>query len=915
MDQSLIDRIEELRRTTYSDVTEMQRNLCPMIKDVYLNYQFEYWYNGYKYNLWEDDMHVYACNELPWCYDNEIKNVVFNDTLYNLIYQEKIWPMLLFVNGQVIKWSNIQVFHDYNYTYLKIHNILPDYSTSATIVYFPIPVGMVRYGEDNDVTLGLTDKLKAFYFNESGNYIADDQIPYNNLSVRLELFNEYPDLLYFKKYKVSDIIGERYIIKMTDLPYGYAPNPNNIILFDENGLLVSNSADAIQDPWHGTYGLFKYDAENFSVSNTIVFMYSLQYNTLSSHLYIRAEDLDQESVESWIRNTDVSEDENSVYQKMIAPAVKPFDFSFSRNYTYDGNVNIAAKYITQYDFSLWNKVFIENCPIKSYSYTGAEFKRMSSSDDSYVRWSRRYPTTNRIENMAMMFVNSKLYNNSIDISTVNNTINLPTFGILDNDHVEVVVFTKVNNNILDIKVENASTPVYINSEYDLDNCYIMSEECDLAYYTDVPDSPEHRKQYICDIQSYTVDENNNYLITFSDPEYYGKDLKIVPKNQFRYYRFTQVQGQFKIILPTQFNYCHDINRYMIFVNGKKIDKTEFTITIMNEYRPFDKLVLYLSTILDEEDYVDIYYLPEELVEKYKEDNISTRGYLLLSEPDNYPKMYSFSKYTNMVFLNGLKVNPLDIKDVSMNSMLINTDLNSIDNVTVMEYMDGSSEIAKFLIGMKGVSTLMGDTNYSPTEENEKDLHDIVGMVKDIVTDMDTQVSVATEDTDFSKELSDEWKNLVETLRNDYGGSTGYSGIEAFYGLLNEITDPDKNYKEDYARLRAILYDVVVDYYLKREQASTGAPFVYDFEMQEWYPSTEDTEELVDGWTYFVDNQDQFFVSDKGELFVAPYSDRIQTKLISLYPDHDKLLDYYITDNIADTIDVRLNEPFIKADYD
>ena len=49
--QSLIDRVEELKRTTYSDITEMQTNLCPMIKDIYLNYQFEYWYDGYRYNL------------------------------------------------------------------------------------------------------------------------------------------------------------------------------------------------------------------------------------------------------------------------------------------------------------------------------------------------------------------------------------------------------------------------------------------------------------------------------------------------------------------------------------------------------------------------------------------------------------------------------------------------------------------------------------------------------------------------------------------------------------------------------------------------------------------------------------------------------------------------------------------------
>ena len=34
--QSLIDRVEELKRTTYSNITEMQKNLCPMIKDVIL---------------------------------------------------------------------------------------------------------------------------------------------------------------------------------------------------------------------------------------------------------------------------------------------------------------------------------------------------------------------------------------------------------------------------------------------------------------------------------------------------------------------------------------------------------------------------------------------------------------------------------------------------------------------------------------------------------------------------------------------------------------------------------------------------------------------------------------------------------------------------------------------------------------
>ena len=70
IDKPFVDRIEELRFQTYSHLTDLQRNLCPMVKSLYLNYQFEYWYEGYKYTLWEDDTHLYAINELPYCYDN-----------------------------------------------------------------------------------------------------------------------------------------------------------------------------------------------------------------------------------------------------------------------------------------------------------------------------------------------------------------------------------------------------------------------------------------------------------------------------------------------------------------------------------------------------------------------------------------------------------------------------------------------------------------------------------------------------------------------------------------------------------------------------------------------------------------------------------------------------------------------------
>ena len=894
--QDFIDRIEELRHNTYSNINELQTNLCPMVKNIYLNYQFEYWYDGYKYNLWEDDTHIYAVNEIPYCYDNDIKNTVFRDTLINLVEQDKVWPFLLFINGAVIKWSNIEIIHDYDYSYMRINNIASDESISATIVYFPVAHGKLRYGEDSDITLD--PNTKGLYFDSEGKFLRNPE--FEDISLRLEIFD---DDIYFNKVHLEDLTEG--VLEFTNLPDGYLPNEKNVILFGEDGLLKP-SENIFSQELNGAYCMIRLP-KNISTLNihTAIIMYNTSHSKSKSYLYHRSEDIDREALKNNLLTHDAIDDEElweSVYRKIL----NPFDFEYTFGTDYNTNSSQAAKYITQYDYSLWNKIWIDECPIKSFQYTGLEFKKLAD-DKGYVHFSRKH--TDLIEDVAMMFLNSKVYANSIDISYTTNTINLPIFGILDDDHVEIVLFTKCNNNILDIKVPDPQTAVYIHPEYNLNDCYIMSEECEVASYDDVPDSPEHRKQYICEVQSYTVDDNYNYHITFVQPEYYGKDLKIVPKNQFRYYRFTQRAGEFKFILPTIFNYCHDISRYMVFVNGKKIDKTEFTITIMNQYRPFDKLVLYLSTILDPDDYIDVFYLPESLEEKYKEDSISVKGYLSLLEPNNYPKLYSFSKYTNMIFINGLKVNPLDIKDVSMNSMIINTDLRNIDNVTVMEYLTGSDEVARFLNGMDGIQGLMGDTNYP---DDPKDLHEIEGAIERTDGTEDDSYSLAYNDLDFTKTVWDNWKDIITQLIVEHPGEDGYEGLSWIYGKFKEVVDKEKNYKEDYAQLRSILYDVVVDYYLQREGARTGAPFVYDFEMQEWFPNELNPDNLPDGWTYYVDPEGKYYCSPDNELYVSYYTENLQTKVISLYPDHDKLLDYIPTDDIATTQEVKSGKKFISA---
>ena len=859
MNQKFIDKIEELRHHTYSRITNIQKNVCPMVKSVFMNYQFEYWYDGYRYNLWEDNVHIYAVNEIPYCYDNELRNTVFQDTLDNLVAADKVWPFLLFVNGVVIQWSKITIIHDYDYSYLRIDDIVPDYSFNATMIVFPLPSKMVRYGEDRDVLI--TADRKGLYFGTNGKLLENTD--FTDIYLRLELLDKD---MYFRNVDLTKYEGNT--IQLDDLPDGYIVTPENILVFSSDGSKLNNEETyaIIKDSYKGAYNLFDIDRTTGTDPRWIVIMYNMKRTSKqASHIYTKAEDLDRKSVIELLKNTPKDSEE---WDKIITPLIEEFDFDHDIYTSYNTNLNEALKYIVRYDFSMLKDLFVQDTNIKSFAYTGYDFK-CKADNKGYVHFSRKNCSEN-IEDVVIVFVNHKLYQYMIDVTYTTNTVNIPIFGMLNDDHIEILMFTKCNNSVYDIKVDSRDDEVYVHPDLNLDDCSIMYSECPDPVY-DVPDSGEGRRQYDVGF-SYIKTGDSKYKITFDKEFYYGKKITLVPKRQFRYYRFKQKDGQYKIILPTQFNYCHDPNRYLIFVNGKKIDRTEYAVTIMNEDRPFDKLVLYISTILDEGDYIDIFYIPEVLIEKYKQDKIPKSGLLMLEDEEtsvNYPTTYPLSKYTSMVFVNGLKVNPLDIKDVSLNSMLINVDkyirnedgsiahdgygneiinrhqVDSVDNITILEYAIGDKEAAGYLEGL--YEQVPG--NYDPSK------------------------------IDFNHTASDAWKNLIKTLVNDYSEeSCSYAGLKKIFGLIFENENPAQNYKDNFAELRSILYDAILDYYIDRNDVPTGDKFVYDFEAEHF-----ETE---------------------------PDSD---TRIVRMYPDKDKLLDYQFVDTVATPEDVQDGKKFIPVE--
>lgn len=926
---SVINHIENLRHQAVSRLSALQYDTCPEVRDIYLYHVYDYWYEGYRHNVWEENVSVYQVNDIPYCYDNDLRNTVFMDNLEVLVSQEKVWPFLLFVGGCAVPWSDITIVHDYTYSYIRIDNFpMPPYDdvVTASILYFPLNYHEFRYGEDSDILLDAD--AKGLYFDAYGRFIVDPS--FAEIGIRFEILDD--DIYFQKKY----IQPTDKTLVFEGLGDGYYPTLHNIMLIDTDTrkFYWSRIEQKIENRYNGIYNIFaikpQTDAnpDEWSNLNYVVLFYNT--NTTidnSSRVYSRKEDLYSNGIIRMITETTPG---TQAWSGKVAPLIERFDFDHYRQYEYDENIHNSIDYITKYDYRLWKDAVLQDSKILSFTYTGKEIKELAD-DKGYAHFSRKH--SDLIEDVIMMWVNHKLYDYHVDISYTANTINIPTFGIMDEDHVEIVMFTECNNNILDVKVvkdyRGNIEPIYIHPEYNLEDTYIMSEDCLDPSYT-VPISLEGRRQYIVDIDDYSVDDDNNYTIKFVDDYYSKKDengiittehpLKIVPKKQFRYYRFKQKEGQYKIILPTAFNYCHDADRYMVFVNGRKIDRTEYTITIMNKYRPFDKLVLYVSTILDAGDYIDIFYLPEELKEKYTADTITSRGFIYLQGTDNYPRRYPLSKYTNMVFLNGYKVNPLDIKDVSMNAMIVNTNpylynedgtirtdasnnpidnpaaIKSVNSLTILEYLKGDKDIMNALYTQSG------------TDVADPDVH-----------------------------VYDVWKSYINNLLSNWGGSEGYDTISIVFGELYKITNPEADFKSYFANLKSILYDVIVDYYLTRQEATTGSEFVMEFEYKYWEDSEDeesystriildsareniDFSEASPTYNYVDENASSATLLDSNarvsdDTFVVNVINRgNSTKLITLFPDHDKLLDYYPRDDIyANPEDVLNGNIFISED--
>ena len=746
--KSVEDRVEQLRLASQSHVDQLQIELAPFLADKWVRFEEKkkkYIQYGIKTRInVNDKFRAFKVDGLRFIYTTPGKKQYSRrDTLENFIKDKLLYPFLLFINGSLVPWSRIEVIKDYDYDYLLIYGLEKHEEVHFNIIEFPCNV---RYGEDDDI-LPESERSVGLYFDEAGHLTMGDQIKY-----RLEVID---DSIYGELQLISE---EKPYIEF-HMEEGHTVKPTSIIVF-RNGVVDPNGTDELRNKgWNIFHNPFP---EEFASLKYAVF-YSEKTSKSAAHWYTPCIDRDSNH-ETLIKNIRSGV---SYLNKLFK--LNDFDFKMDPEKSFKENMDNALTYIIGYNANLMDPVYKKETDVFIETYTGADMISRAART-GYMSISRK--RRGHFDCYLTIFVNGYLYKYSERLAYRNNMIDIPVIGIKPEDKIEFV-FDGGADNITDTIVIEENTPIYIGHNIN-DLRLFSSEKHDLTYDVFEVD-PDGRTQFEIGFE-YEVVGTNTYIITLEDPWYYGRVLTMASVNQRRYYRFDKntrnpdTDGKYYFLLPTDFNFCHDKSHYLVLLNGRALSQNNFTVTVTKRTRPFDKLYLYITAELTEDDVLDVYYLPTVMVEALYMEDLKLSGDIVV---DCSKLDVALSSDNYFVFVDGLKVHPSDIINISRNRMRIKTSYNSIHNVQLVKYNNSVEELEEV----------------------------------------------------FKKTNSDEWSRYIDSLEP--------YNLNNLINNLTDLTSPvDTDNRDYYYDLSTIVSDIIFDYYMKRAGLTLmDNAFVYDFEEE------------------------------------------------------------------------------------
>ena len=449
-----------------------------------------------------------------------------------------------------------------------------------------------------------------------------------------------------------------------------------------------------------------------------------------------------------------------------------FEFSMDRNKDYSTNIADAIKYMISYDSSIFNQTFYNNSNliIETYIYDEAFRYNMLKDDGTVVIPMKR--GDNLIDEAIIMLVNGELYAYNKMIKYKANRCIIPISGIEEGDMIEFLRFQNINNIVTDITINESDKSFKYSDDIVNDNMILFSS----TFYPDESKGeyeaftfPEDGLQHFPVDYELEYDDNEGVKITLTNPEYYGKPLKLAHKNRFSHFCFTlsETTDKYTINLGDKFMYCNDYSRYLVFYNGRRLNSDYYRLTLpVRPTTPFSTFDIYLTMPVKEGDQLDIFYTPSLIQDVVFIPEVDMSGDIVI---DKSILNYGFSTNLYMVWINGKKIPATNIVDIDSTHMRIISDEQTTKMLCITKYIPDIDEI-----------------------------------------------------TEAFKENQPLWDKILSKLDN--------SQISALLEIPEgSLTDNEQDIYDGAVNIEAIMYELVREQYLMNPRVDVTGSFVYDYQ--------------------------------------------------------------------------------------
>lgn len=516
-----------------------------------------------------------------------------------------------------------------------------------------------------------------------------------------------------------------------------------------------------------------------------------------------------------------------LYINMLDELNKGLDFSYDIKKTISENTDLCFNEVLNYNPLLLNDLYKSD--ISSTVISGTEANKWL--DMSFQYENRRGLKLPRMkfkdhETYLMVFLNGELINTYSDMIVFTNFVFIPIDNpFQDSDEIEILFFSNCNNNEFKFNIDEKSIdkslsrkynrydpilkrvvnvngntisypdngktitkdmkkdrldlalPIYNISNLNLFDKYFNNNS--MKIFSQYPEDILVYKELISDIEDISFNVScRNYedeICILSDAVKY--DLIATSSNRFVYQLLKVDKRAYKIKLDKRFRYCDNQKQYMLFINGRRMPDDVFLVTIPKYNRPFDYMYIYLTKFVTENDKVELFYLPKEVLDINLNSSIELKdnGYI---ECDKNILDVPYDNKLYLLFINGKKITKDNIINVDSSTFRIKKDPKSMSSLIISPiYNNTIEEIANYL---------------------------------------------------KSDNLS-EYDKIISNIKSTFS----YNELDRLFNSFTKMSNTEEDkYLINVDRI-AIINEIVRDFWISSGYNYNDKPFIYDYELDEF----------------------------------------------------------------------------------